>query len=460
MPDRLSDATRALRAQLGASLFRAAPAGGGGLSRAEGAVLVVAFLVLATVAQLLRIGPATALDSIWAEDGPIFLQGAISQGLGDALTSTYAGYFVLAPRLIGELGATVPLADAAAAIAIGSALVVALCGLVVWFASAGLIGSPYLRGTLAGLTVLAPAASLESVASGSYVLWYMLFASFWLLLWRPRATATAAAGALFVLATALSTPGVWFFAPLAALRALAIRDRRDALLVGAYALGAAIQVPALALSDEEAVEPLWSADIWTALLQRVLDAAVLGERLGGEAWAALGWPLLIGLLALAVVGLGLGLRRADASARWLVAIAVPTAIGMFVASAYQRAVGTQMTWPEGLHFGNGGRYAIVPTLLLVSVALVLVDRLPRRPGRFPWAVAATAAVLLAGMAISFDLRDPAARGTPPWRDALDTAAASCTSGVPTAPVPISPPGFGVTIPCTELLDASGAPPAR
>lgn len=460
MPEQLASAIRTLREQLNASLFREAPSGLGRLGRTEGAVAALAFLVLAAVAQLFRIGPETALDSLWAEDGPIFLQGAISHGFVDALTSPYAGYFVLVPRLIGEVGAAVPIGDAAAAISIASALVVALCGLVVWFASAGLVRSPYLRGTLATLTVLAPAASLEAVAAGSYVLWYMLFATFWLLLWHPRTVLTATLGSLFVLATALSTPGVWFFAPLAALRALAIRDRLDALLVGAYALGAGIQVPALALSEEQTVDPVWSADIWTALLQRVLDAGMLGERLGGEAWSEFGWPLLFVLLALAAAGLFLGLRRADAAARWLAAIAVPTAVVMFIASAYQRAVGSQMMWPDGMHFGNGGRYVIVPTLLLISVALVIADRLPRRPGRPAWAAAASAAVLLAGMAISFDVGDRAARGTPPWRDALDDAAVSCTGAATEAPVEISPPGFGVAIPCAELVNDSDALPAR
>ncbi|HEX5610222.1 MAG TPA: hypothetical protein VFX45_09035 [Solirubrobacterales bacterium] len=453
-----------LRAQLQGALFLPAPAGRSRLSRTEVAVLVVALLGLGTILQMLRIGPSEALDSLWAEDGVIFLQGALGQGFWDAVVQPYSGYLVLVPRLIGEVAAAVPLRDAAAATSVSAGLVVALSGLVVWFAAAGLIRDPYLRGGLVAATVLSPVAGLESVAAAAYVLWYMLFASFWLLLWRPASTRGAVLGGLFLLATGLSTPGVWFFAPVAALRALAARDRRDLALLGGYAAGAAVQVPVLAANSGETVEPLWSADIWTAYLQRVLDAGAFGERLGGEAWELLGWPFLIALGVGAIAGLGFAAWRAGAAARWFAAIAIPTSLLMFVVSTYQRAVGTQMKWPPDIHFGNSGRYAIVPVLLLLSAALVLVDRRPRparRSGRLPWAVAITTAVLALAVASSFDVSEPAVRGTPAWSDALDSAARTCAAENPEViAVPTSPPGFGLTLSCESVAAASDAGAAR
>jgi hypothetical protein len=470
MRRRPADAILSLRRHLDRSLFPDAPAPFARLGAWEIAVVVVAFLSFAAILQLFRIGPGIALDSLWAEDGPIFLQGAMTSGFFHDLFQTYAGYLVVVPRLIGEAADAVPLRDAAAATAIASALVVAVAGLVVWIASAGMIRNRWLRATLVALTVLCPVASLESIASGSYVLWYMLFASFWLLIWRPRTTWGAALGALFILLTALSTPEIWFFAPLALLRLLTVRSRRDGLLVGSWALGSLIQVPAYITSNEPQVEPLWSHTIWTALLQRVLDGAALGEHLGGRAWDHFGWTLLIVLLAGGAIALVAGLWRADAGARWLTALAIPIAVLMFVVSAYQRAVGPQMAWPAGIHFGNGGRYTIVPALLLVSVALVLVDRAleRRRAGTggtaaafAPWLAVAVAGVLLIGLVSSFDVREPAARGTPSWHDALDTAAVDCRTehllevGVPTSPAP-----FGVQVRCDELPGFSASPAAR
>lgn len=452
MPSRARDALLNLRRHLDEQVFKGDPEPASRFGRGEAAALVGGLLILATVLQLLRIGPDIAVDSLWAEDGPIFLQGALQHGFWTDLWTTYGGYLVFVPRLIGLLGSLFPLNDAAAVIALTSAFVTALGGFVIWIASAAHIRDPWLRGTLAVLAVLAPTAAAESVASASYVLWFMLLPTFWLLVWRPRATGGAVLGGGFVLLTALSTPATWFFAPLAALRGLAIRDRRDAIIFGSWALGSLAQVPAILLHNEKQAEPAWSHDIWTAYLQRVLDGAALGERAGGVAWELLGWVLLIGLVTLAARGLYVGLRGSGPSARWLAAIAVPTSIVMFVVSAYQRAVGSAMAWPAGDHFGSAGRYTIVPALLLVSVALVLVDEAARRrPALGRRLVGATVAVLVAGMATSFYVRNTTYRGTPAWGDALDAAAVECRDrGLAEASVPISPPGFRLAVPCDEL----------
>jgi hypothetical protein len=460
---RSREAIVALRRHLDRSLFTEGPDPTGGLDRVSLAVVLVAFLVIATILQMLRVGAGDALHSMWAEDGPVFFSGALHNGFFSNLFETYAGYLVVVPRLVGAVGAAVPLADAPTAMAIVSGLVVGLCGVVVWVAAASTIRNPYLRGTLAVLTVLAPTASLESVDSGTYVLWFMLFASFWLLLWRPRTTAGAVLGGLFLLVTGLSTPEIWFFAPVALLRLIALRDRRDALILGGWAIGSAAQIPAYAFSNEPQVSPLYSHDIWTALLQRVLDGAALGERLGGIGWDGLGWALLVFLLALTVVGLAVGLRRVEARARWLAGLGVLIGVVMFVLSVYQRAVGPQMVWPPNAHFGDAGRYTIVPALLLVSIALALVDQLLRRPrtewlARLgPWLAGLTILVLVVGLVFSFDVGESAVRGTPHWSEALDGAAHQCeiTPGLIEVAVPTSPPGYGLYVPCAEAVDAAG-----
>jgi hypothetical protein len=444
-----------MRQTIRRSLFLASPEDGRRPSPGRLALLAVAFLALAVVLQLARLGLGSALDSLWAEDSTILLQGAFEDGFVEALFSPYAGYLILVPRVIGEVGMAVPLRETAAAVVLASTLVVALSGLVVWVAAAGHIRNPYLRGALVALTVLSPVASLESVGAGSYVLWYMLFASFWVLLWTPRTTVGAALGGVFVLLTGLSTPGLWFFAPLAALRLLAAADRRDAAILAGWAIGAAVQVPVLAATNE-AVDPKWTADIWTGYLQRVLDGGIFGESLGGVGWEVFGWGLLIVLLLATLAGLAFVARRSSPPVRAFTALAVGTSVLMYAASAYQRAVGSELMWPANAHFGNAGRYAIVPALLLASAAFVAIDRWPRPlpgPRQLPWA--GVVAVALAALAIgsSFQVGDTAVRGTPSWPDALEAAETRCRNeDVTYAPVETSPPGFALFVTCQDLFD--------
>jgi hypothetical protein len=449
---------QALRAHLDDSLFPAARQAGSALRRWELSLLVGGLLAIVVVLQLARMGWSASLNSLWAEDGPIYMQEALTHDFWHSIVSTYATYLVLVPRLIAEAASLAPLRDVPAAVSILSALVVGLSGLAVWVATASHLRNPYLRGALVALTVLSPVAGLESLDSAAYVPWYMLFASFWLLIWRPKTLRGAALGGLFILLTGLSTPGLWFFAPLVALRALAIRDRRDLLIVSSYAIGAAVQIPILAFTNETAVEPLWTADIWTTFLQRVVNGAPFGLHIGGEAWSHLGWPFLILLTAAVIAGLAVGFRRAAPGARYLAAIAIPTSLVMFVVSLYQRAVGTQMVWPEGLSNAAGSRYSIVPALLLVSAGLVLLDSCLRRrspqPVRLAWPVMATLAILAAAIIASFYVRDLPTRGVPPWDAAVDNGAIACRSEHLTdIALPTSPPGFGIQLPCDEITSA-------
>jgi hypothetical protein len=429
----------------------------------EKAVLMTALPVLAIVLQLLRIGWTGSLNSLWAEDGPIFLQGALTQSFWHAIGAEYSGYLVVVPRLIAELASALPLRDAAAAVAILSAAVVALSGLVVWRAASGHIADPYLRGTLVAATVLCPVAGLESIDSASYVSWYMLFAVFWILLWRPRTLTGAALGGLFVAATVLSNPGAWFFLPLAALRALAIRDSRDATIVGAYVGASLVQLSVMAQSSYEAVEPLWTSDIWTVLLQRLVDGAAFGLRLGGTAWAHLGWAFLIALTVAMVAGFACGLTRSDGRARLFALVAIPTAVGMFVISVYQRAVGPPMLWPADFYGGQGGRYSIVPVLLVISTAMLVVEGWRRRGSTREqnWLPAALVALALVSVGVSFSTADVKSRGTPTWDAALDAAAASCAQEAGgEVQIPTSPPGFEMRLPCSAVPVASSATSQR
>ena len=444
-----------LRRRLDESLFDPPQRGPMG-DRAPALLIGGGLFALAILLQMLRVGWSPSLHSLWAEDGAVYLSGAVHNGFGGSLFDTYATYLVFVPRLIAELADLFPLQDAPAALTVISCAVVALSGLIVWEASGGLIESPYLRGALALLIVLAPVGGLESTASAAYVPWYMLFATFWILLWRPRTDRVALGAAVFALLTGMSTPGVWFFIPLALLRTLATRDGRDALLLTGYWAGALVQVPVLLFNDETAVTPQWTHDIWADYLERVVAGAALGLRLAGKLWEQVGWVLLIAILVLAIVALVYGISRTNFTARLFALIAIPTSLVMFVVSVYQRAVGTEMLWTDGHYIESAGRYAIVPAMLLVSVAAVMLDRRSRRrqsEGRPRWLGPAALAAAVVVVAFSFRVENVELRGAPPWQAALDHSAEVC-AGEPEAseqPVPTSPPGWGLNVPCEQLV---------
>jgi hypothetical protein len=453
-----------LRTLLIVDLFRDPPVARRPATRTVVLVAVV-FAASAIALQLGRIGWTSATNVVWAEDGHIFLQEAMLSGFFHAIFATYATYLVLAPRLIGELVTLVPMRDAAVAFSVLSAATVALCGAIVWFAAAAHIRNPVLRLTLVALTVLPPFAGIESIDSSAYVLWYMAFATFWVLLWRPRAWWSTAGACAFVAVTALSTPAVWFFALPAALRAVAARGRRDLAILVTYGVTAAIQVPVVISSNE--VEPAAKFDhhVWTATFQRLFAEAPLGLHLAGNGWKIFGWPLLIVIIALGVWGLVTGMRRTDAHGRLLAGIAVATGIAMFIVELWQRAAAAEMAWSGGTYNYLGSRYVIVPALLLVSAALVLVDerrgeaaeRSGGEPSSGEWrlpgrAATATVAVLAIALVSSFWLRDLGLRGVP-WKPAVEAAQAECAANpagsvsIQTAP---PAPGWEVELPCSKL----------
>jgi hypothetical protein len=429
----------------------------------EKAVLIAALLALAVFLQLLRPGWTGSLNSLWAEDGEVFLQSALTHSAWHSLGSEYSGYLVVVPRLIAEVASVFSLRDAAAAVAIASAAAVALSGLVVWYAASGQIADPYLRGTLVLVTVLCPVAGLESIDTASYVSWYMLFAVFWILLWRPRSLAGAVAGGLFAAAAVLSNPGAWFFLPLALLRALAVRDRRDVAILTGYFGASVVQLVAMLGSSYEAVEPLWTKDILTVLLQRVLGGATFGLRLGGVAWIHLGWAFLILLTVAVVAAFAYALRKADGRARAFALIALTTAAAMFVVSVYQRAVGPPMLWTAGHYGSQGGRYAIVPVLLVISAAMIALEGWRRRnqASRPAWLPIALVALVLVSTGASFWVADATIRGTPTWHAGIDDAARTCIrQGGGKAQIPISPQRFQVRLPCSQITAASSATSQR
>jgi hypothetical protein len=442
-------------------------------------ILYPTIAVLGAGLQLLRVWDSRPLDSIWAEDGGIWLSDSLNRGFFHNFTTSYNGYLQGLSRLVAEPVSWMPVDWYAPAMAIVGALIVSGCALFVWRASAAHIRNPYLRGSLAAMVLLLPVVGTESLANVTNSIWPLLFACFFALLWRPRSLAAAVGAAILVLLAALTNIGVVFLLPLWLLRLIAARDRRDLVIVVAFAIGLAIQLgfssgdfgvrgeagnqvrtSSAPACDPFSSDPCWNWELVPAYAQRIVGGAVGGQQINGELWKAIGPPLPVvlglGLIALVAVALRKRLTRI------LVPLTIVISITMFLVAGWQRwgAGGIFFYWPEG-EFTGGSHYLITPTLLLLTAIILQLDAVIRKrpdepvgPVRRKALAAAVAAFILAAALIGFHVGDRRIRGSVSWSDAVAQAQPVC--GQRDSPPYVLVPtdllfdNFPVQVPCDRL----------
>lgn len=433
------------------------------------ALVCAGLALLAVAVQMIRMWSSVPLNSIWAEDGSTWIADAMTRGVTDALTTTYNGYLQTVSRLVAEPIAALPPEIFAPAMAISGAAIVTGCAFLVWRASSGHISSPFLRAGLAALVVLLPVVGFETLDNVTNSIWFLLFASFWLLLWRPSTFARAAGGAAVIFLTVLSNAGMFVFAPIWLLRLLAVRDSRDGVIVISYAAGSAIQLAyswdapirgegdvTLSPKAAEALMPHWDWSLVPAYAQRVIGGAFTGQDVTGHLWKSLGTGLEIALfaalLALAVFALATNWRRGI-----VVILFLGASCAMFLVSGYERWVfiGQTFQWPHGSYNSAQAHYMVTPTLLLLSALFVQLDSRPSFASAMAWSRVQTGVVafVFATALVSFSVGDARFRGKPTWSESLDDARTSCraTPGAE-AKIPVSFL-FNLPIACRELIDS-------
>jgi len=379
----------------------AEPAPRARLARWASPLVQVAVVALGAVVMLARMGGRPAWNSVWAEDPGIYLPGALAHPWH--LLQPYGGYLQLVPRLLGQIAALLPIRHASAAFAIGGALIASACGLFAYHASAGQIGSRWLRALLGLSVVLLPVAQLEILDNGVNSIWYLLYALFWAALWRPRTRTGAAVAAVVAFAAASSTSLALLYAPLFAARAIVVPRRlREHAASAGWALGCLLQVVAILTSHISRLKP---HNPFNAVLFYAHD--VLLPALGWH----LSWHLrhLVGLTGATVIAGGvivvvLAVVLATQARPCKVFVVTAVATGLlftaFTSAFAWGGPGQRVT----LRVEHGARYSTVPILLLDAALIVAADAYARRWWPRPRAIAAVAvlvAVLAAGWATDF-----------------------------------------------------------
>jgi hypothetical protein len=379
--------------QSAALLFPAAPALRS-RSRERAARLAAANIAAAGLGAgvlLIRQAGTPSWSTLWAEDATVFLPRALYHPF-TSLFHQQAGYLQLVPQLIADVVARFPLRDAAAGCAIAGALVASCCAIFVYHASAGHISRPGLRALLACSVVLLPTAVIEIANSGVNAPWYLMYALFWTLVWRPASGRGRAVAAVIAFTTMASNILNLLYLPLVAARALALPRAREQAVTYGWLAGIAFQV--LGIIESHGPHRLGPVTAGAHFYgQHVLVAAVAGWRLALRGQAAIGVPACIAIAAVVVAATaGWAIWRGDARVRALVATALVMSIVLSVVPALIRY------WvapaPSTALWVPGSRYTTSAVLLIDVVAIAGVDAWLRRASRGSRRVRHGAAVLV------------------------------------------------------------------
>jgi hypothetical protein len=417
-----------------------------------GGVLLV--LACATALHLLRQRGVPVWDSLWAEDGRIFLTGSVHDFLG-TFFAQYGGYFHIVARIVAGVAALFPFTDAAAAMATGAAFVIALLAAFVYVASSAVLQSRAARFVLAAVVLLVPVPGPEMLANATNLHFYLLFACFWALFWQSEEPLALAARCAVLLVGTLSDPLAGLLLPLAIVAPAVRRNARSFLVSVVFVSGFAAQV--LAMIGGERPQRLWSfslSDLSDIFSLRVTGGLLVGDRFLGHFWLAYGRAFSYAALLIIVVIVGLLAFGSDRMTVYFVVIALGYAGLFFCVQLVGR--GTRGMAPViGTFQLNGARYVLLPFLFLTAALIALVDRgaVRHRNPRWRWARYATLLWIVCVVGLNYSVFTDRSKG-PSWHRELTRARITCTTSgrefarILVAPEP--PRVWFATLPCDRI----------
>jgi hypothetical protein len=402
--------------------------------------------------------PATARDTLWAEDGRDFLQGAIDAGFTDAF-APYGGYLHVIPRIIAGFAAALPVEWMAIAMTAGSCLVAGGCAAVVWLCARRiLLPAPALL--IAALTVLAPLAAREVLGNTANLHTLMMWTLLWLLLVTPRSPAPAVPSAILAALAALTEIQAVLLIPVALWN---VRHPMRRIVAAGLIAGVSAQVITALLSPRRQtafghVEPLSYVKglIVNAVLPFLLPQQEIGPALAGRS-------LLVVLGAAVVLGVLLGvlLRSASRPHRILVTLLLAGAVAVYCGSVYAN--------PEDYYDYAGhtarqlrsvwlARYGVLPSMLVAAAVVVAADGTMRAlrdrsgAGRTRVLLARLAmAALAASLVLHVVPWDTRRSQGPTWSPQVEDARRRCDQAPPRGDVVLKQTlGWEVRVPCDRL----------
>lgn len=417
----------------------------------------------AILLPLLRQRGVHSWDTVWAEDGWVFVQQAENHG-ASALLRGYAGYLQLPPRLMGGPTPLVPVPDLALYLALVASTTCALLALFTYWATAGWIISRPVRAALAAFVVLMPALGPENTATITNTLWTFLAVAPWAFLARRERPAAVVVRGVVAFLAAASSPVSVVFAPLAIGCGVKRRTRASWVVVGVYLGGLALQAAVTATTTDTRASPI---ERDPSALPAILGIRLFAQYLVGDRGIVASWDqwhtLAVVASLLVVVGLFLLLRGAEEPSRSTAAGLVVAGLVTFLVSAWTRGTkalalthipSSFFSHPElvGVYKVAPARYSVVPVFMIACAVALLVGAPPRadRWGSRPLRILFVAHVVVV-CAVGFRVTNARSVG-PAWPLAAEQARrVQCHDPGDRFSVPLPAPFFNppVTLSCDD-----------
>ncbi|WP_226656274.1 hypothetical protein [Leifsonia sp. LS1] len=409
--------------------------------------------------------PAGGLNALWAEDGNVFVTGALHGDFGSALLTPFNGYLHVVPRVVvGVLAAVIPLSVLPAAVSVSACAITAAAATLMFVVLRERLPSRIVRLSIWAAVVAMPVGDVETNGSIANAHWYLLCAMFAVLVTRWASVSWTLVTAAVVFLTITSDPLALVFTPLVLLQTFDTRTGPRRLVAPlAFFAGAALQVVVISSGASLGIktDPLSSVGLLRALLWRVYLAQFAGEA------GSIGLYQLAHLAALAVAGV-LAVLVVLVSVLWGRQLGGLATIA-FVAGTAFFLIAVAIRWKDQYDpalwlMWGAARYSVVPLALAAISLAAAVQTFRNRvssvvAGRILSSAVLVGTVLLVLPNWSMTARLPTHESGAPWRASLAEAAAVCRSpGTPDdetvsiGGLPI--PHFAVQVSCGELLDRS------
>ena len=425
---------------------------------------IVSIGIAAAVTAWLRL-PPIARDTLWAEDGRNFLQGALNLGPLNSLVVPYGGYLHTLPRIVASLTVSlVPVQYYALAMTAGACILAGILASIVFVCSVDVVSWLPGRFSVAMLTVLAPLAPREVLGNEANLHSLVLWTLFWVLLYRPRTRWGRVGLGVFALLGSLTEIQAVLLIPLLVWRS---RDRARWWPRAAFVLGVAVQLLVSVFWPRGSTgnPPLGAASIVYGFFINSVVPVWIPQLAIGPAVVWGGMALCTLLFLPFVIAFVVSLTFGSSTQR-------VAAIGLFVGAIvvyFFSVIENPHTFYDYAHLSPPAlaqlwlvRYGVVPSMMLCALAVVAMAIVVSRTQRDRSATSirmltayAALALLVVALLVQFVPQDTRRSSGPAWQPQIVTLRGVCSSLPASSTVQIDETiGWHVTVPCA-LLERPG-----